>query len=95
MHAAVLRFGFTATCKESVFTVLHDKLLYASVDPIMKVLHGFVLHIVFRNPVGRTGVRGRGCLGRWGPNHAADPIVTRYLDTSGRLNVACGVVVLR
>ena len=20
---------------------------------------------------------GRGCLGRWGPNHAADPIVTR------------------
>ncbi|CAH1801415.1 unnamed protein product [Owenia fusiformis] len=31
-----------------------------------------------RNPVGRTGVRGRGCLGRWGPNHAADPIVTRW-----------------
>ena len=30
-----------------------------------------------RNPVGRTGIRGRGCLGRWGPNHAADPIVTR------------------
>ena len=22
---------------------------------------------------------GRGLLGRWGPNHAADPIVTRYL----------------
>lgn len=21
---------------------------------------------------------GRGLLGRWGPNHAADPIVTRY-----------------
>lgn len=31
-----------------------------------------------RNPVGRTGIRGRGCLGRWGPNHAADPIVTRW-----------------
>jgi len=31
-----------------------------------------------RNPVGRTGMRGRGCLGRWGPNHAADPIVTRF-----------------
>src|SRR6266576_170894 len=29
------------------------------------------------NPVGRTGLRGRGILGRWGPNHAADPIVTR------------------
>ncbi|CAL1535414.1 unnamed protein product [Lymnaea stagnalis] len=31
-----------------------------------------------RNPIGRTGVSGRGCLGRWGPNHAADPIVTRW-----------------
>lgn len=24
------------------------------------------------------GIRGRGLLGRWGPNHAADPIVTRW-----------------
>lgn len=31
-----------------------------------------------QNPVGRTGITGRGCLGRWGPNHAADPIVTRW-----------------
>lgn len=30
------------------------------------------------NPVGRTGIIGRGVLGRWGPNHAADPIVTRW-----------------
>ena len=29
------------------------------------------------NPRGRTGLVGRGLLGRWGPNHAADPIVTR------------------
>lgn len=29
------------------------------------------------NPHGRTGIVGRGLLGRWGPNHAADPIVTR------------------
>ncbi|VDM98288.1 unnamed protein product [Thelazia callipaeda] len=29
------------------------------------------------NPIGRTGLRGRGVLGRWGPNHAADPIVSR------------------
>jgi ADP-ribose pyrophosphatase len=28
--------------------------------------------------MGRTGLRGRGRLGRWGPNHAADPIVTRW-----------------
>nr|CAB3267284.1 transient receptor potential cation channel subfamily M member 2-like [Phallusia mammillata] len=31
-----------------------------------------------RNPKGRTGLRGRGLLGRYGPNHAADPIVTRW-----------------
>eukprot|EP00051_Salpingoeca_urceolata_P015365 m.199020 g.199020 ORF g.199020 m.199020 type:complete len:307 (+) comp18382_c0_seq10:705-1625(+) len=31
-----------------------------------------------RNPHGRTGLRGRGLLGRWGPNHAVDPIVTRW-----------------
>ncbi|KER30212.1 hypothetical protein T265_03364 [Opisthorchis viverrini] len=30
------------------------------------------------NPRGRTGITGRGSLGRWGPNHAADPIVTRW-----------------
>lgn len=31
------------------------------------------------NPSGRTGVKGRGQLGKWGPNHAADPVVTRFL----------------
>ncbi|KAK8743997.1 hypothetical protein OTU49_000953, partial [Cherax quadricarinatus] len=31
-----------------------------------------------RNMHGRTGIAGRGALGRWGPNHAADPIVTRW-----------------
>ncbi|XP_028599721.2 ADP-ribose pyrophosphatase, mitochondrial isoform X1 [Podarcis muralis] len=37
-----------------------------------------------RNPVGRTGVVGRGLLGRWGPNHAADPLVTKWKrDGSG------------
>ncbi|XP_043279978.1 ADP-ribose pyrophosphatase, mitochondrial [Venturia canescens] len=30
------------------------------------------------NPIGRTGLKGRGLLGRWGPNHAADPIITRW-----------------
>ncbi|GMT14777.1 hypothetical protein PFISCL1PPCAC_6074 [Pristionchus fissidentatus] len=35
------------------------------------------------NPMGRTGLSGRGILGRWGPNHAADPIVSRFKD--GRL----------
>jgi len=44
-----------------------------------------MMHVffIFRNPVGRTGIRGRGCLGRWGPNHAADPIVTRFVTLRG------------
>lgn len=32
------------------------------------------------NPMGRTGLCGRGNLGRWGPNHAADPIISRFVD---------------
>lgn len=36
-------------------------------------------------PGGRTGIIGRGLLGRFGPNHAADPIVTRMRD--GKLQV--------
>ncbi|KAG7505697.1 ADP-ribose pyrophosphatase, mitochondrial [Solea senegalensis] len=36
------------------------------------------------NPRGRTGLTGRGLLGRWGPNHAADPIVSRWkVDAKG------------
>jgi ADP-ribose pyrophosphatase YjhB (NUDIX family) len=34
-----------------------------------------------KNPCGRTGVAGRGILGKFGPNHAADPIVTRWKRT--------------
>ncbi|XP_075245141.1 transient receptor potential cation channel subfamily M member-like 2 isoform X2 [Convolutriloba macropyga] len=48
-----------------------------------------------RNPIGRTGLKGRGLLGRWGPNHAADPIVTRWkLDTKGERVVKKGKPVL-
>ncbi|CAF0890301.1 unnamed protein product [Adineta steineri] len=34
-----------------------------------------------KNPQGRTGLSGRGLLGPWGPNHAGDPIVTRWAKT--------------
>jgi ADP-ribose pyrophosphatase len=30
-----------------------------------------------QNPVGRTGLCNRGLLGKWGPNFAADPLITR------------------
>lgn len=38
------------------------------------------------NPMGPTGIEGRGLLGKWGANNAADPIVTR-IDESGRLQM--------
>ena len=39
------------------------------------------------NPRGRTGMAGRGLLGKWGPNHAADPIVTRINPYTQRLQM--------
>ena len=51
--------------------------------PKMLVLNGGIP----RNPVGRTGLRGRGLLGKWGPNQAADPIVTRYHPDTNKLQV--------
>lgn len=38
------------------------------------------------NPMGRTGMTGRGLLGKFGANHAADPLVTRFHD--GVLEIA-------
>ena len=32
------------------------------------------------NPLGRTGLTGRGFLGRWGPNHATDGLLVRFKD---------------
>lgn len=44
-----------------------------------------------RNPIGRTGMTGRGLLGKWGPNHAADPVVTRWRkNSSGKTEMADG-----
>jgi hypothetical protein len=40
-----------------------------------------------RNPVGRTGVKGRGMLGKWGPNFAADPLVTRFHPVTGQMQM--------
>ncbi len=45
----------------------------------------FSVQVVDGRPLnirGRTGLKGRGILGRYGPNHAADPIVTRWARNS-------------
>src|SRR5262249_15663082 len=40
-----------------------------------------------RNPRGRTGKDGRWILGAYGPNFAADPLITRVNPESGRLQI--------
>lgn len=39
------------------------------------------------NPTGRTGISGRGALYKWGPNHAADALLTRVSSETGLLEV--------
>jgi len=39
------------------------------------------------NPYGRTGLRGRGLLGKWGANQAADPIVTRFHPQTSQMQM--------
>ncbi|XP_052244809.1 transient receptor potential cation channel subfamily M member-like 2 isoform X3 [Dreissena polymorpha] len=47
------------------------------------------------NPKGRTGLQGRGLLGRWGPNLAGDPLVSRWkMDEGGNRVVQEGKPVL-
>ena len=39
------------------------------------------------NPLGRTGLQGRGLLGRWGRNQAGDPLVTRISPENGHIQL--------
>ena len=43
------------------------------------------------NPRGRTGLAGRGLLGRWGPNQAAAAVVLRVSDDHEHADVLLGV----
>lgn len=55
-----------------ICTTLGIKMRFSYTGPIKFDSDGYPL-----NPIGRTGLRGRGTLGNWGPNHAADPVVCR------------------
>ncbi|KII63410.1 ADP-ribose pyrophosphatase, mitochondrial [Thelohanellus kitauei] len=41
-----------------------------------------------RNPFGRKGIAGRGSLGKWGPNHAVDIVICRWLSDQ-RIEFLC------
>ena len=42
------------------------------------------------NPRGRTGIEGRGLLGRWGPNFMVGAVVVRTGGTAGELDILLG-----
>ncbi len=48
----------------------------------------------FRNPMGRTGVRGRGALIRWGPNKSIMAIITRWKTHRGQFAIVDGQRIL-
>jgi ADP-ribose pyrophosphatase len=50
--------------------------------PIKLDRHGYP-----KNPVENTGKIGRGILGKYGPNHAADPLVTRFDPVTAKLQM--------
>ena len=72
-------------------TVSRDEFLEWSATGKMKSFEGPIEHDQETgrplNPLGRTGIQGRGLLGKWGPNHAADAIVTRVSPTTGFLEI--------
>ncbi len=66
-----------------------DKIQFNTMDgKINRISHQGpyeLVNSVPQNPVGRTGMTGQGLLGRFGPNHAADPLVTRWKkDENGK-----------
>jgi hypothetical protein len=54
--------------------------------------HGRCVHVksIHRNPMGRTGVRGRGALIRWGPNKSIMAIITRWKKHRGQFAIVDG-----
>lgn len=71
--------------------VSREEFLHWSKVGYMRSFEGTIRHdeVTGRplNPMGRMGIQGRGLLGKWGPNHAADAIVTRIGPESERLEV--------
>ena len=50
-----------------------------------------IVDLVPLNPKGRTGLRGRGVLPHWGPNHIALLVITRSLQRTPALLI-CNIL---
>jgi ADP-ribose pyrophosphatase len=63
------------------------------IDKLERKLHSYEGKVQFddqghpRNPYTRTGLKGRGLLGKWGANFAADPIISRINPNSGAFEI--------
>lgn len=75
--------------KEFVEEKVWDRSTYTTEDGKLN-RNKYVMYQGFKvpcNPVGRTGMTGRGLLGKYGANFAADPLVTRNDPESGMLQM--------
>ena len=63
---------------------------FTTINPPMVSHSTFEVDSIGRplNPYGRTGIKGRGLLGKWAANFAADPVVLRYNAANGQLEMA-------
>ena len=65
-------------------TLLSNELKMKILFPVFFVIiffncFGYMIFTFFSsNPMGRTGIRGKGVLWRWGPNHVIKAVVTRW-----------------
>ena len=63
------------------------------IDKLERELHSYEGEVEFddqghpRNPYTRTGLKGRGLLGKWGANFAADPIISRINPETGAFEI--------
>lgn len=70
-----------------------DNVDYTTIDFNERGIYGNITTIngVPINPVGRTGITGRGVLGKWGPNPAGDPLFTKWKrDDDGNIIMVNG-----
>lgn len=69
--------GIWADFSNITDTELYERLIWK--DNKLITLHEAKINFIHGKPVTpiKTGIKGRGMLGKYGPNHAADPIVTR------------------
>lgn len=63
------------------------------IDKLNRALHSYEGEVQYddqghpRNPYTRTGLKGRGLLGKWGANFAADPIISRINPETGAFEI--------